>query len=541
MAKKNLIEIDKKKKEVTINSLTIKSVDVLNFLSDKKEKDKWVEKALIIGCIGLKQMVLTENIDFVEKEFNTFLVKAKENFEKQSSDINEKIEDTFNMEKKNSPIAQFTTKLDKTFDMKNTDSPLSQFKDLVEDYFDSKNGKFKEVINEYFDSDSGKIKRLIDGSFDIDNKNSAFSRLIKEIKENSELEENEIKDLLDSNKTDSPAKILKEEILTKFKELKDGDLKEMDKKLIELRDKVLKDEAIEEEKAKGTVKGFDFEEWVLNELETLGCHYKDDINHVGAKKVGGSMVGDITIDLEGNPAKRIIVECKDRKNLSAKKAKDEINKAIKIRKSKFGIFLFKTKDQMPGPFKPIKITDNYIITYMEKDNLCLAYRLARILLTKDESNEDDTVDFSRIGKELIKIEDQVKNIENMQSKVTNIINSGDYLKDNLSRLESMIDASIEIIKSLVEGKLPDSPEVEEEDYITEGSSSLNLAVSSTFGSYKKDCPICGEEFESTAKSKKYCAYSCRDRLNHIKNCKSIHSLSPEDQELRLKLIKEGIL
>ena len=40
--------------------LEIPNQEVYNFLKDKENLGEWIKKALTIGCIGLKQMVLTE-------------------------------------------------------------------------------------------------------------------------------------------------------------------------------------------------------------------------------------------------------------------------------------------------------------------------------------------------------------------------------------------------------------------------------------------------------------------------------------------------
>ena len=44
------------------------------------------------------------------------------------------------------------------------------------------------------------------------------------------------------------------------------------------------------------------------------------------------------------------------------------------RKASFGIFLFAKREEMPKEFCPIKITDKYLITYYDEDNLYFAYR-----------------------------------------------------------------------------------------------------------------------------------------------------------------------
>lgn len=89
--------------------------------------------------------------------------------------------------------------------------------------------------------------------------------------------------------------------------------------------------------------------------------------------------------------------------------------------------------------------DSYIITYMDNDNLHFAYRLARSLLkcSKTACNEIDT---SKILAEMKRIEDLVDNIENMQKKVSQIVNSGEYLKAELQKLYVGVHKSINNIE-----------------------------------------------------------------------------------------------
>src|SRR3989344_8947113 len=193
----NKVILDEKNAQICIENLKISNPDTYNFLKDKENLVDWTTKALIIGCVGLRQMILTDNVDFVEKEFNKFIAKAKETFEKQTSNINEKIETTFSLN--------------------NTQSPLFQM---------------KELIDSYFNKDKGQIKRIIDDTFNLDNKRSALSLLIEELKDNSENDEKKLQELLDPNKSDSPARRLKEQILDKINEIRDKEIKD-------IRDQVL--------------------------------------------------------------------------------------------------------------------------------------------------------------------------------------------------------------------------------------------------------------------------------------------------------------
>ena len=73
---------------------------------------------------------------------------------------------------------------------------------------------------------------------------------------------------------------------------------------------------------------------------------------------------------------------------------------------------------MPKEICPIKITDKYIITYYDEDNLYFAYRIARLFSLRDSAGPEEQVDFTKISSELNTMEDNFKNIDSMQIKAT---------------------------------------------------------------------------------------------------------------------------
>ncbi len=596
--KENSVKLNKAKNEVIINNLTIKNPDVISFLEDKKDLEKWVEKSIIIGCVGLKQMTLSENVDFIEKSFNKFLVDAKKSFQEQSNYIEEKLEEffddnksdsmisnfkkfleehegqfdlnnktslmskfkefiesqqedmtesfdnTFSLDNKKSSLYKFQNNLDKIFDMKQEGSPLNQFKNVIEEYFNVKNGKLKESMKEYFDEKDGKVKALLDKSFDIDNKNSSFSKLLASIKDSTELEEDTIKDLLNPNKADSPIQLLKADILKQIKDLKESEIKD-------IRDAVLKEQAIDEEKARGTKKGLDFEEGVYETLEKISSVYEDKVEKTTGTYASSGKVGDIIVDLDGSAKKRIVIECKNSKGYGVKKTLDETNLALKNRNAKFCIFLFAEKEQMPSAFYPIKITDSYIITYYGTDNLYFAYRLARILLVKDEKKDESTIDFDKISKEIALIEDRFRSFDEMKSKATSIINSGTYISDNLTKVKYDLESSFHKIKSLLGNKITEQSveeaEETESNIVTDGivvepftgSGTISAQIlSAKHQSNEKTCLICGRTFVSGSKVKKWCSYDCRETMTRIKTAKT---LTLEEKEIKDRLTREGVL
>lgn len=437
------VTFNEQKKEIIIEHLVISNSEVYDILSEKKENtealDQFVQKSLIIGCIGLKQMGVVGSVDYVQKEFQKFITETTNVFNKM--------------------------------DIKNTDSPFFQIEKTILQYFNENDGKFKKMLEDYFSKDDGQIKQLIDQRFDLNNKESAFSKLIDEIRKNSDLEETTIADLLNPNKTDSPVKLLKDEIFRQFKDLQEKDIRTLgeqitklkDTEIKEIRDHLFGESAIAEVWEKGTQKGLVFEEEVYYELEKLASVYEDTITHVGKTPGPFGKVGDIVIDINGNEKKRIVIECKDSSVTSSKTLKDEISNAMKNRNASFGIFLFSKNENMPREYCPIKITHDYIVTCSEKENLYISYRLARVMLSKTSDIKEE-VDFHKISGELSKIEENLKNIDNMQKEVSKIINSGNYLKENLDEFRRKIRSSIVNIEILLgekhESKVLNSGEVD---------------------------------------------------------------------------------
>jgi hypothetical protein len=437
------LTINEESKEVIIEEMTISNPDIYSFLCDKEDKEEWIERAMIIGCAGLQQMILTDNVDYVEKKFNDFLQEAKGLFKEQSDEVSHKIDETFSLDK--------------------TTSPLYRLQSLIVEYFDEDNGKFKGIVDSYFNKDEGEIKCLLDQTFDLKNTDSAFNKLVKNIEEMTGKDEDTIKALLDPHKTDSPAEMLKKEIFDKFKDLKDNDMKELNSKIKEMREQELKDirdvvlqaEAVAEEKEKGTSKGFEFEDIVYESLVDMSSSFEDIVKTVGETTGKSNKKGDILVDIDGDERTRIVVECKDASKYTAKKTIEEINAAIDNRNAAFGIFLFSDHEKIPNQFNSVKVTDSYIITYMDNENLHFAYRLARSILKRSKTNCSE-IDTSLISAEVKRIEEMIENINTMQSKTTQIINSGNYLKTELQKLYDGAHISISKIDSLMRNEVPAS-------------------------------------------------------------------------------------
>src|SRR3989344_670388 len=206
-------KIELKDESIILNKVVIDDLNTYKILNDIKEdkREDFIKKAIVIGAIGLRNLYLTENVDYIEKEFKELM----KNSQVQSKQIKDMIE--------------------KTLDIGNNSSSLGKMRVLFEDYFDKRKGKISDLLSP-FEDDS----------------------LIKE-----------------------------------------------------LRDELVKEKNQEEIIEKTALKGGKFEEIVLESIEDICSEYEDKIAPVGEKLGKSNKIGDITIDIEGDENKRIIIECKD--------------------------------------------------------------------------------------------------------------------------------------------------------------------------------------------------------------------------------------
>ena len=214
---------------------------------------------------------------------------------------------------------------------------------------------------------------MIEKQLDVENNSSSLGKMRVLFEDYFDKKKGKIGELLNPFEENSPIKKLKDEILGKIQEL---------------RDEVLKEKSKEEIIEKTSLKGANFEEIVLEQAQDFLSEYEDKVNPCGECLGRTNKIGDLIVDINGDEKKRIVIECKDSSSYSHKKTIDEINDAIENRSAKFGIFLFKSQSQIPSALKPMKITNNYIVTSFDDYGLYFSLRVARLFIEKNnESNK----------------------------------------------------------------------------------------------------------------------------------------------------------
>jgi len=293
--------------------------------------------------------------------------------------------------------------------------------------------EFRELLRSSEDQ-SKDIKNMIEKTLDVDSNSSPLGKMRVLFEDYFDKRKGKISDLLSPFEDNSPIKKLKDEIF---------------KKIQDLRDELIKEKGKEEIIEKTALKGGEFEEIVLESIEDQCSEYEDKVAFVGGNLGKTNKIGDITIDVNGNENKRIIIECKDSCAYSYKKTIDEISDAIENRNAKFGIFLFKSQSQIPSALTPMKITNNYIVTSFDNYGLYFAIRVARLFVEKNTESKQKTIPIDEIQKILESLQNRLLDFKNIQIKLTQIDNASSYIRENIDRLKKDIDEGLDSIDELL--------------------------------------------------------------------------------------------
>lgn len=132
------VRLDENKKTVEIVNLIIDDINVYSYLSNVKPefREEVIKKCIIAGCVGLRNITLIENVDYIQKEFNQLM----NNFKDQNNEL--------------------MKELTQILDVENTQSPFGKFKLLFEEYFDLKKGKIGDLLDPF--AEGTPIRKLRD-------------------------------------------------------------------------------------------------------------------------------------------------------------------------------------------------------------------------------------------------------------------------------------------------------------------------------------------------------------------------------------------
>lgn len=253
-----------------------------------------------------------------------------------------------------------------------------------------------------------------------------------------------IKELFNPNKEGSPLQLLKQDL---------------NERLREIGEKLGINAAVEEEKEKGTQKGFDFEDWCEQKLELIAQIHSDKLERTGKipGRLAPSLQGDFVITL-GDTNKKIVFEMKNKDNINFKEIQNELKGAIENRGADYGIFVAKNKESLPkivGWFN--EYDGNHLVCAVENDDgesvidgeiIHIAYKWARAKLRLENSKEKK-LDPVFIGEKAEQIQTKIKDMRNIKTQCTSIEKSTKDIRETAEVTEKGIKKDVEeIIDSL---------------------------------------------------------------------------------------------
>lgn len=392
---KSQVILDKSTNLVMIKALKIEDPELFEIISaqEKAARLEFVKRALKVGAIALRDVVIREKIDYVKREFQGLCFELDKIFHAQLGREGMKGE------------------LDKIF---------------------GENGKLQHSLEKLF-GDEGKLVRDI---LDMDNRRSPIGQLRQTIESYFVGKDSEMYGMLDPNKKDSPMSRMKREIMDELRNVRSM-----------IEEDILKREIIK----KTTKKGFTFEDTLYDFLLLISKPFNDTVERVGKERGKlGNLKGDFLITISDRTIKgsrsRIVVEAKTGEaiRLTRKGLLGELDEAIENREAKLAIAVTESPISEPvGSYREIE--QDKIICAFGDDGLPLevAYKVARTRLLMDVYKESEReVDIARINGIAEKIRNDLNSMQGIKAKLTSIGNTSEAIKNDIRSLETNIRDSL---------------------------------------------------------------------------------------------------
>ena len=400
-----------------IRDFVTREPDIVSYFGDLPESDDMVwrlESLLRVGIVAMKAMGTTSDVKYVEEAF-------KKLHERMTG--NAKL-------------------VEKAF--VSHDDKMKTNLDYVEKAFVSHDDKMKtnlDYVEKAFEALDEKMKRELETAF---GETGSFSDLLKShFGEDGKI----IKDLFNPNREGSPLHMLRADL--------EGNL-------VAIRDKLGYNEAVAEEKEKGTQKGFDFETYCEEKLEWIAGIHADKLERTGntTGKLSRSKKGDFVMTL-GDIDKKIVFEMKDRDDISRPDIQRQLNEAMENREAEYGILVAKNKDSLDksigwfneydGKHLVCALEDGETESVVGGEMIHIAYKWARTRLLA-ESARETKLDPEFILNKTNEIEKKMKDLRKIKSQCTNIENAAESIRGTVRDTESSVKRDLEeIIDSLGSG------------------------------------------------------------------------------------------
>jgi hypothetical protein len=420
------VKVNAGRKTITINGLTINNPDFLSVVMSRPEADREriVLDVIAVGSTAMLRVQTTIDVDFVEKQFaalNSKFEHALNGFEKQT-----------------------TTTLTKRFSPTENGSYTKQIGELI--------GAARKDFQSWTNDLSKTAKNLLDP----DRKDSAVGCLEKIMGEAGERFER----MFDPDVKDSYSSRLSSQLSAIFGENGRGGtlhatladaMKPVIGEIRELKEKVEGRKAAEQVIASSSLKGPRFEELIHTRLSHLAQPYGDDLAAVGAGGNGGSRAGDFLVTVNGS-GKRVVIEARDRKQMSLPAIKQELDHEMKERGADVALYVSSRSEMLPQHVGDFQIYGEKVVTTVE--NLPIAYRVVRVMALMEVP--DGEVNTPELRSLLAKIREATRGLRNIKGKATQIENLLNGIRSDTATSEHCILDLVTQAETLLVGSAPGS-------------------------------------------------------------------------------------
>lgn len=383
------VKLNPSGKAVSIINLTVTNHDFFSVVSEQPEgkREQTVLDIIAVGSAAMRRVQTTVDVDFVEKR----LAALATNFEHALSAFEKQALDT----------------LTKRFSLTESGSYMKGIGELI--------GAARKDCQGWTTDLSKTAKDLLDP----EKKGSAVGRLEQLVEE----ADDRFQQMFDPDVKGSYAAELSERLDRVFggngrtgvlQSALTEAMKPVLAELRELKEKVEARKAAEQIIASTVLKGRPFEELVQTRLSELAQPFGDDVQAVGSGN-GGSRAGDFLVTLNGS-GKRLVVEARDRRQMSLPAIKTELERQKAEREADFAVYVSSGPEMLPQHVGDFQAYGDLLVTTI--DNLQIAYRVAR-LIAMSEAPEGE-VDVGALRTVLSKVTDTARSLRNVKSKASQV-------------------------------------------------------------------------------------------------------------------------
>lgn len=357
-----------------------------------------------------------------------------------------------------------STQVLKEFSLDNQDGALARLVrelstkhgDLTKDL----HTKIDEVVKEFsLDQENSALSRLvqnvdraqrtISSEFSLDNDQSAFSRLNRML----EATQGAIHKSLTLDDEDSPLARLKRELLDLFGQAE----KKNQEFQTQVRIALAEMASQRKEQEQSTRHGLVFEDAVYQvvarEAQSCGDIACPTGNAVG--QIRNCKKGDCVIELGPDspaPGEKIVIEAKQDRHYTLRRALDELQIARDNRGAQYGIFVF-SKRLAPPELQEFKAYGNNIVVVWDADDpstdiyLKAGMVTARALSFRSAAvSREQQSDFAAIDKAVLAIEKHASNLSQIQTSAQTIINSAEKIRERARIDEKAFETQLTLLR-----------------------------------------------------------------------------------------------